>query len=105
LEKRLIAALLLSFLVLTVWNLYFRPPPPKPEAQPQTSAPAVTQPNAPAPRDVRPAIGETVGEGDERTLELQIGQPGEVGSYYAKFSNRGARCSSSSSATSTTASA
>jgi hypothetical protein len=100
LEKRLLTALLLSGLVLLTWQFFAPKPPPQPTppaidrpadplAGPDANAAAQA---APAPvADDRPVVGEPVGEASERTLELSIGKPGEVGSYRAVFSNRGAR--------------
>lgn len=99
-EKRLLTALLLSGLVLLTWQFFAPKPPPQP-TPPAIDAPADPAGNAagnaagqatPAPViDDRPVVGERVGEESERTLELSIGKPGEVGSYRATFSNRGAR--------------
>jgi len=99
-DKRLSLALLLSVIVLVGWYSLF---PPKPVARqqvaPQSTAP-ITQPVAGAgdttPRDLAqapstPALGLVVGDSEARTLELHIGTPGKPGSYYAKFTNVGAR--------------
>ena len=106
LEKRLPLALFLSLLVLVVWSKYFAPPPPKrPVAedaavtQPADAATPTGQPAAPSeqPAEQEPAarepagpqVGTVVADEAERKLELEIGTPGERGSYRAIFSNRG----------------
>jgi YidC/Oxa1 family membrane protein insertase len=103
-DKRLPLALFLSFLVLFVWVTYFAPKRTPPPTTPQgADAASLQEPaeqdagNAPqaggAPSAVAqsPAIGPVVGDSEERTLELQIGEPGKVGSYFARFTNKGAR--------------
>ncbi|MEO6710787.1 MAG: hypothetical protein ABIP42_14505, partial [Planctomycetota bacterium] len=99
-DKRLSLALLLSVIVLVGWYSLF---PPKPAVRapvaPQTSAPitpSVAAAGDSAPRDVTqapstPALGTLVGDSEVRTLELHIGIPGKPGSYYARFTNLGAR--------------
>ncbi len=94
-EKRLLTALLLSTVVLVAWQFFAPKPPPEPkatvEALIEASQPQAEPKPAAKPADDRPILGERVGEDAERTLVVQIGTPGEVGSYRATFSNRGAR--------------
>jgi YidC/Oxa1 family membrane protein insertase len=106
LDKRLLQALLLSFLVLLGWQLLFAPKPP-----PRTTRPgAATDPAVAAVASEGAAPGSTaakeaqaqadagasaergpkIGESDPRTLELTIGAAPARGSYRAVFSNRGA---------------
>jgi YidC/Oxa1 family membrane protein insertase len=90
LEKRLLVAITLSVLVLVLWNVFGPKPPERPPQQP---APAVEESAAPeAPATPQPApISSVVTDDEERTLQIDIGAPGEVGAYRAVFSNRGAR--------------
>lgn len=91
-------ALLLSFLVLLAWTKFFAPPPPEPAPAlaPPVGAEGASAPGPGAPSSAAaqassvPALGSTVGESEERTLELRVGTPGAPGSYLARFSNRGA---------------
>jgi YidC/Oxa1 family membrane protein insertase len=96
-DKRLPLALFLSFLVLFLWTLNNKPPPKAPDSGAAQDAGL----EAGAPRSegaaqateaaLTPAIGPQTGDSEERTLELEIGEPGNQGSYFARFSNRGAR--------------
>lgn len=100
-EKRLLLALALSIAVLLAWN--FLGPKPKPaQTPPQVESAQRTELDGPpaaaqaqgaptTPLDDSPVLGEKLGEAQERTLTLAIGKPGEVGSYHALFTNRGAR--------------
>jgi YidC/Oxa1 family membrane protein insertase len=102
-EKRLPLALLLSFLVLIAWTKLVPKPPPPLEPPARTGEPAAAPGGARAPAQAPPgtssepgvqtpappALGQVIGEGEERTLELRVGQPGRPGSYLARFSNRG----------------
>lgn len=98
-DKRLPLALFLSFLVLFVWVTYFAPKPaprdPAPasrtDAAAETSDPGGGTPTSAAAVPDVPAIGPLAGDSEQRELELQIGTPGEPGSYLARFTNRGAR--------------
>jgi YidC/Oxa1 family membrane protein insertase len=99
-DKRLPLALFLSFLVLFVWVTFFAPKPqPRGTAtEPQatgdaglTPGQAGAQPATSPAASAEPAIGPEVQDSEERTLEIQVGQPGERGSYLARFTNRGAR--------------
>jgi YidC/Oxa1 family membrane protein insertase len=102
-DKRLPLALFLSFLVLFVWITFFAQKPPartspqnagasSPQEPADPEAGATTQPGAAQSALAQaPAIGPVVGDSEERTLELQIGEPGKVGSYFARFTNKGAR--------------
>ncbi len=100
-EKRLAIALLLSFVVLVAYELLFSKPTPPP-VRPQTiETPSQAEPpssvaspsstakksESPEPADLTPRVEDTT----EQSLTLSIGKPGEVGSYRASFSNRGAR--------------
>jgi YidC/Oxa1 family membrane protein insertase len=98
-DKRLSLALLLSVIVLVGWYSLF---PERPVRRPQPSRPgAVEAPLAPASNgdkaaptpapSTAPALGVVLADTEARTLELRIGTPGQRGSYYAKFSNVGAR--------------
>jgi YidC/Oxa1 family membrane protein insertase len=94
LEKRLLLAITLSVAVLVLWQWVFPPPPP---AEPTTTPAAASGVSAPsaapsAPEKPQPPpISSVLVEDAERTLEIDLGQPGEVGAYRAVFSNRGAR--------------
>ncbi|MCC6407198.1 MAG: membrane protein insertase YidC [Planctomycetes bacterium] len=111
-EKRLPIFLLLTFVVLFGWMAFSRWlwPPPPPSAQPQTpptqsapvepgragstDAPIAQAPSAsgaPVSGDARPDVTPRVEEAEERSLVLDLGKPGEPGSFRAVFSNRGAR--------------
>lgn len=93
-EKRLPLALLLSVVVMIVWSKYLAPPrAERPVPVPGVSELASPTPGAPAlaPEPVAgPGLGSSIGETEERTLDLEFGTPGELGSYRAIFSNRGA---------------
>ena len=94
-EKRLPLFLLLSFAVLMGWMLYTQEPlKPKPardgtaETSKASGSPIDKQPAVELP----PAIGEVRVETEEReTGELIFGAGSDVGTYLARFSNRGAR--------------
>ena len=101
-DKRLPLALFLSFLVLFVWVTYFapkRPPQPPPSSADASSlqegvdqsTESITQAETQSAVAQAPAIGPVVVDSEERTLELQIGEPGKVGSFFARFTNKGAR--------------
>jgi YidC/Oxa1 family membrane protein insertase len=92
LEKRLLLALVLSALVFVAWDWLMPDPPRRPEAPPAAQAPPpeVGAPE-PEPVDERPIVGELAGDDEEREVVLRIGEPGQVGSYLATFSNRGGR--------------
>lgn len=93
-EKRLLLAITLSVLVLVLWNwLGPKPPPPPPRAPAGTEqlAPAESNTSAAPSAPLPPPISERVVEDAERTLEIDIGKPGEHGAYRAQFSNRGGR--------------
>ena len=94
-ERRVLLAISLSFLVLFAYQTYFAPPPPKPAG---TQAPAVSGPgvagsaavaaqppaaSAPAPAAATGAV--VVGESDDRDITV------ETRTVRAVFSNRGAR--------------
>ncbi len=94
-EKRLLTALVLSTVVLVVWQ-FFAPKPPEPPRPPlpieaPVDAARAIEAKEPKPVDDRPVLGEKVGEESERALTLVFGTPGTAGSYRATFSNRGAR--------------
>ncbi len=105
-DKRLQLALLLSFLVLLIW-MQLIPPPPKARPQADPSGPRADQAEAPAAArepagtaagaagesetPAEPSIGPLVRDEVERTLDLTPGTPGRPGSYWARFTNRGAR--------------
>ena len=104
-DKRLPIALLLSIAVFVAWEYFFvpKPPPKRPEPQVAREAPrseaagalqvpaAPAAPGAVAPESGEPVLGTPLSESEERLLELRVGTPGKRGSYYAQFSNRGAR--------------
>lgn len=90
-ERRILLAFAISFVVLTLWSVWFRskyaPPPVRPEPAPVTApAPAETQPAAAKeapPRGAAPA-GEIKQGGEERLLTV------ETDSATIVFSTRGA---------------
>jgi YidC/Oxa1 family membrane protein insertase len=94
-ERRVLLAISLSFLVLFVYQTYFAPPPPAPPGpQPTTvgapgiagSAAVTAQPPASAPPAPASAPGAVVvGESDERDITV------ETRTVRAVFTNRGAR--------------
>lgn len=103
-EKRLPIFLLLTCAVLVGWMALSRalwpPPPPSQQTQPEATTPAqnagdavtpmIAKETPTAPSDARPDVSTRVEDTEERTLTLDLGKPGEVGSYRAVFSNRGA---------------
>jgi len=97
LEKRLLLAITLSAAVMLLWNYFGPKPPPKPTTPNAATAPAAAGSNSggaaasATKRDLPPPVSEVVGDSEERTLVVDLGQPGEVGAYRAVFSNRGAR--------------
>ncbi|MGH9255639.1 MAG: membrane protein insertase YidC [Vicinamibacterales bacterium] len=95
-ERRVLVAVLLSFLVIYAFQALFVPPPPSPQPQglpsPATpAAPAVPPPSSPAPAPApSPAAAEpvpaaVVGEPAERQILV------ETAAVSATLSNRGAR--------------
>jgi len=94
-EKRLPLFLLLSFAVLMGWML-FTQEPLKPRPAQDGAAVNATTSDSPADQqpavELPPAIGEVRVETEEReTGELIFGAGSEIGTYLARFSNRGAR--------------
>jgi YidC/Oxa1 family membrane protein insertase len=100
-DKRLPLALFLSFLVLLLWSQTLGRPtdvPPTQEgavrsdlpARPRDPAAQTPAEAAQAARAELPVLGERVGEDKELTLDLDVGLPGQPGSFWARFSNRGA---------------
>ncbi len=97
-DKRLPLALLLSIVVLVGWNYLFGPKPSdRPQQPPSTTSSfdpssATPSPTKQGPETASPApVGETLQASAERTVELRIGTPGTRGSYFARFTNVGAR--------------
>lgn len=97
-ERRVLLAISLSFLVLFVYQSYFAPPPPRPApADVASNVPGV--PSAPAPGSpsalpatpaaaspaAGPAVRVAMGEGSERDITV------ETNTVRAVFTNRGAR--------------
>jgi YidC/Oxa1 family membrane protein insertase len=97
LSKRLPLAFFLALLVMAGWQLLFPPPaaPARPTAPagPAAEAPASEAALAPTPA---PPAEPSVGESEEREIELRVGPagptdgPARPGTYRARFSNRGA---------------
>jgi YidC/Oxa1 family membrane protein insertase len=94
-ERRVLLAISLSFLVLFVYQSYFAPPPPAP-AGPQpgaaSGAPSATSAGTPSaavapPANVAQAPVLTVEEGEPNEREITV----ETRTVRAVFSNRGAR--------------
>jgi YidC/Oxa1 family membrane protein insertase len=94
-ERRVLIAISLSFLVLFVYQNYFAPPPPKPTAAqpPAVTAPGVAgsaavaapPPVSPAPAPAAASGPVLVGESEERDITV------ETRTVRAVFTNRGAR--------------
>src|SRR6188472_131105 len=90
-ERRVLIAVFLSFLVLYGYQALFAPPPPPPAsttkespARPAGSPPAATAQPAPAqPSEPAPAL--VTGDTSEREIVV------ETATVHAVFSNRGAR--------------
>lgn len=91
-EKRLLVAITLSVLVLVLWNVLGPKPPPRtpPATTPVVSNEAAQEETAAKAPQPAP-ISTVVADDEERTLQIDIGAPGEVGAYRALFSNRGGR--------------
>jgi YidC/Oxa1 family membrane protein insertase len=107
-EKRLPLAILLSLVVLIVWQLTNPPPPPRPNAPGSAPAAAggssgelgspggtvvvnqdgaqVTVPTGDGPAAAPAQVAAQI----EETLVVEFGQPGAVGHFRAEFTNRGA---------------
>jgi len=92
-EKRLILAIVLSFLVLALWQMVFMKNKPQPEPQVQTTIPvqaaeqpppsAITEPDAKAPSVAAPLFEEAKAEAEKQVVV-------ETSLYDAVWSNRGA---------------
>ena len=102
-EKRLPLALVLSVLVMLAWSWYAGRNVPEgtrrapgagqgaAEAAPAAGAPAAQAPQPePVASPEAPQLGQRVAAEAEQELRLQVGVPGQPGSYLAVFSNRGA---------------
>ena len=106
-EKRLPLALVLSFLVLMAWSVLVKPPVESDADQPGEDAAAVEDTAAVADDVARasrelPAAAEppaapafeptaaVLRDDTEREFEMTFGTPGQRGSFYAVFTNRGA---------------
>ncbi|MBK7643839.1 MAG: YidC/Oxa1 family insertase periplasmic-domain containing protein [Planctomycetes bacterium] len=98
-DKRLLIVLPLCLVIVIGWNLLFPPKHVRPNANPSVPAAASSTaqipPGATAPA-VKPAealpsatLGPVLREESEREIRVQIGKPGEAGSYEAVFTNRG----------------
>src|SRR5437773_7312625 len=102
-EKRVLIAIFLSFLVLYVYQALFVKPVPKPAASTTASAPASASASSPAPAAVPPAAPNAaapatptaassatalVGDTSERDVRV------ETRDIIAVFTNRGARLKS-----------
>ncbi len=94
-ERRVLIAISLSFLVLFLYQTFIAPPPPPPPAQ-SASAPAAAPGSpavagsdpVPAPAPVRPVVPEVdVVAGEEAERQITV----ETGTVRAVFNNRGAR--------------
>lgn len=98
-DKRLPLALALCLLIVFGWQLLFPPPrstttatPPTPAASPAESAPAPsTAPDDPAAASAarEASLGNVITGLEEADLVLDVGDPGQPGSYRAVFTNRG----------------
>jgi YidC/Oxa1 family membrane protein insertase len=97
-ERRVLLAIILSFLVLFVYQRFFSPPLPKPAAPPATApeapaaggstAPAASPANAPATPPAPPvAEPVSVAEGEPAERDITV----ETRTVQAVFTNRGAR--------------
>jgi YidC/Oxa1 family membrane protein insertase len=93
-EKRVLLAIFLAFLVLYAWNALFAPPPPETPPQ-RASAPAVSKPVEPTKPASQaelppepPAAAPLVGENSEHDVRI------ETRDVVAVFTNRGARLKS-----------
>jgi YidC/Oxa1 family membrane protein insertase len=90
-ERRVLLAISLSFLVLFVYQSYFAPPPPTGVRGPTQSSPgvagsvAVAAPVTPPPAPTASSGPVLVGESEERDITV------ETRSVRAVFTNRGAR--------------
>ena len=98
-ERRLLLAVALSLVVLTVFSRYFAPTPPEPGAAPSPAPAAASTPSpaAPAPASVTPGAGPAeappaaavpaaaVADARERRVEV------ETAESTVAFTNRGAR--------------
>jgi YidC/Oxa1 family membrane protein insertase len=101
-EKRLPLALVLSVLVMLAWSWYAGRNVPEgarrapgagqgaAETAPAAGAPAAQAPQPAVAPPEPPQLGERIAAEAEEELRLQVGVPGQPGSYLAVFSNRGA---------------
>jgi len=94
-EKRLPLFLFLSFAVLMGWQL-MTAKPPKPKLETSSPVQGVSEEQVVAREEPKielpPAVGEVKQATEEReTEELIFGANEELGTYLARFSNRGAR--------------
>ena len=90
-EKRLSLALFLSFLVLVGWSVLTPKPEPRPDTVTQSAGPKADGAElGPATPTFEPR-GNVVVETEERELVLETGAPGAAGTYFMRFTNRGAR--------------
>ncbi len=78
-------------MVLVLWNWLGPKPPPPPPRAPASAEQLAPAANAAPAAPLAPPVSQVVVAEAERTLELDIGKPGEPGAYRAQFSNRGAR--------------
>ena len=89
-ERRVLLAISLSFLVLFAYQTYFAPPPPAPVATPNAgaTAPPLPAPAGPAPANPDlPQVAVVVEEGESTEREITV----ETHAVRAVFTNRGAR--------------
>ena len=97
-DKRLLLALSLSFLVVFGWSILYPPPPPSPanvsQVEGDANGSSTTGADAPAGQGGAKAASlptpETVVT-EEQTHAIVVGRNGEPGHYRMVFTNRGAR--------------
>jgi YidC/Oxa1 family membrane protein insertase len=92
LDKRLPLALALCVLIVFGWQILFPPPRPQPNAAalPPSASSVEAAPRADDPASAAPtSAGEVVAGIEEPDLVLDVGEPGQAGSYRAVFTNRG----------------
>lgn len=100
-EKRFLAALFLSLLVMSLWVVLFAPEPEETPVDPETGEPVVELSDlpggapvddgpAPEPPDPSELVSEVI-EGDGETRTVEFGAAGEQGHVLARFDSIGGR--------------
>src|SRR5690606_9650440 len=92
-ERRVLIAISLSFLVLFLYQTFLAPPPPEPSAQPPAAAapaapgesPTAPAASTPVTDPAPPAVDVVAGDSVERSITV------ETRTVRAVFTNRGAR--------------